>query len=99
MTQVSGRSWFIAAVILDLVLLAFGTYMAKSAADIAIRTGGDTAPVAIAILFAALPVFCLLAPFAARRADRRNRPPAQQVALFAAPWVYALFLVVFLFNS
>jgi membrane protein implicated in regulation of membrane protease activity len=95
----TGRGWFIAGLILDVALLAFGSYMAKSAAEIAIRTGGDTAPVAIAILFAALPGLCLAAPFAARRARRRNRPPAQLVALFAAPWVYALFLVVFLFNS
>ena len=93
------RGWFVAGLILDVMLLAFGVYMAKSAADIAIRTGGETAPVAIAVLFAALPVFCLVAPFAARRAQRRNRPRAQMVGLFAAPWVYALFLVVFLFNS
>lgn len=91
--------WYLAAFGLDLLLLAFGIYMAKSAAEIAIRTGGDTVPVAIAILFGVLPVFCLVAPFAARRAWRRNRPRAQLVALFAAPWVYALFLVVFLFNS
>lgn len=95
----TGRAWFIAGLILDMALLAVGIYMAKSAADIAIRTGGDTAPVAIAILFAALPGLCLAAPLAAGRALRRNRPRAQLVALFAAPWVYALFLVVFLFNS
>lgn len=94
-----GRGWFVAALVLDISLLAFGVYMASSAAEIAIRTGGQTAPVAIAVLFAALPVFCLAAPFAAGRARRRNRPRAQLVALFAAPWVYALFLVVFLFNS
>lgn len=93
------RGWLATALILDLVLLAFGVYMAKSAADIAIRTGGDTAPLAIAVLFTALPVFCLVAPFAARRAARRNRPQTRLVALFAAPWVYAFFLVVFLFNS
>lgn len=93
------RGWFVAALILDILLLAFGIYMAASAADIAIRTGGEAAPVAIAVLFAVLPVFCLAAPLAARRAGRRNRARGQQVALFAAPWVYALFLVVFLFNS
>ncbi len=93
------RGGFLAAIGLDLVLLAFGIYMAESAVEIAIRTGGDTAPVAIAVLFAALPAFCLAAPFAARRAAGRKRPRAQVVGLFAAPWVYALFLVVFLFNS
>jgi hypothetical protein len=93
------RGWLFAALILDIVLLAFGVYMAKSAAEIAIRTGGGAAPVAIAILFAALPAFCVAAPFAARRARRRNRPQAQLIGVFAAPWVYALFLVVFLLNS
>jgi TRAP-type C4-dicarboxylate transport system permease small subunit len=91
--------WFAAGLILDVVLLAFGIYMAASAAEIAIRTGGGTAAVAIAVLFAALPAFCLVAPFAALRAAWRNRPRAQVVGLFAAPWAYALFLVVFLFNS
>lgn len=95
----TGRGWFVAGLILDMVLLAFGIYMAKSAAEIAIRSGGDTAPVSIAVLFAALPGLCLAAPFAARRAWSRNRPRSQLVALFAAPWVYALFLVIFLFNS
>lgn len=93
------RGWFFAAFVLDIVLLAFGVYMAKSAADIAARTGGDTVPVAIAILFSVLPLFCLVAPLAAYRAQRRNRPRAQLVGLFVAPWVYALFLIVFLFNS
>lgn len=91
--------WVVACLILDIVLLAVGIYMAKSAVEIAIRTGGDTAPLAIAILFSALPAFCLAAPFAARRARKRNRSRAQQVAMFAAPWVYALFLAVFLLNS
>lgn len=93
------RGGFVAAVILDLVLLAFGIYMAESAGEIAIRTGGETSAVAIAVLFAALPALCVVAPVAARRARRRNRPRAQLVALFAAPWVYAVFLVIFLFNS
>jgi hypothetical protein len=93
------RAWFWAAMCLDVVLLAFGVYMAESAAQIAIRTDGAFAPLAISILFAALPVFCLTAPYAAFRADQQKRSSRQIVAVFAAPWVYALFLVIFLFNS
>lgn len=95
----NGRAWFAIGISLDIVLLAIGTYMAISAADIAIRTQGDTGPTAIAILFGALPLLCFAAPVAAWRARRRKRLQAQIIALFAAPWVYALFLVVFLFNS
>ncbi len=93
------RAWFWGAVSLDLLLLAFGVYMAVPAAQIAIGTAGAFAPLAIAILFGALPVFCISAPYAAFRADQRKRSRQQIVALFAAPWVYALFLVIFLFNS
>ncbi len=93
------RAWFWGAVFLDLLLLAFGLYMAESAAQIAIGTDGAFAPLAIAILFGILPAFCILAPYAAFRADRRKKSRAEVVALFAAPWVYALFLVIFLFDS
>ncbi len=93
------RGWFWAATCADIFLLAFGIYMAVAAAEIAARTSGAPLPVAITLVFAALPVFCLAAPFAAWRAQRRRGRPGQVIALFAAPWVYALFLMVFLFNS
>jgi hypothetical protein len=92
-------NWFWGAILLDLVLLAFGLYMAVSAAQIAIRTDGAFPALAIALLFAVLPVFCIVTPFAAWRAMTRKRSRAQIVVLFAAPWVYALFLVMFLFIS
>lgn len=91
--------WFWGAILLDLVLLAFAVYMAISAAQIAIRTNGSFPALPIALLFGVLPVFCIVTPFAAWRAARRRRSRAQIVGLFAAPWVYALFLVIFLFNS
>ena len=91
--------WFWGAILLDLVLLAFGAYMAISAAQIAIRTNGSFPALPIALLFGVLPVFCIVTPLAAWRALRRRRSRAQVVGLVAAPWVYALFLVIFLFNS
>jgi hypothetical protein len=94
-----GRAWFWAATGLDVLLLAFGIYMAISAAAIAVRTSGAFFPVVITIVFAALPVFCVLAPLAAWRAQKRRRRRGQIIGLFAAPWVYGLFLVIFLFNS
>ena len=92
-------NWFWGAILLDLVLLAFGAYMAISAAQIAIRTEGSFPAFPIALLFGVLPVFCIITPFAAWRAMARKRAGAQIIGLFAAPWVYALFLVMFLFYS
>lgn len=95
----NGRVWFQLAVVLDIGLLLLGLYMAVSAAEIAIRTGGDAVPVIVTLVFGVLPVFCVVAPFASLRARRRNRSGAHVVFPFAACWAYALFLLVFLFNS
>jgi hypothetical protein len=92
-------NWFWGAILLDLVLLAFAAYMAISAAQIAIRTDGSFPALPIALLFGVLPVFCIVTPFAGWRAMARRRGRAQIIGLFAAPWVYALFLVMFLFYS
>jgi hypothetical protein len=94
-----GRGWLWAATCADILLLVFGLYMAISAADIAVFASGDFFAVAITVLFAALPVFCVVAPLAAWRAQKRKRKRGQVIGLFAAPWVYALFLIIFLFTS
>ena len=86
---------------LDILLLLPALYMAESAAEIAARVSGSIAAVGVAVLFAALPVFCIVAPFAANRALKRNRRRTRShlVGILAAPWIYALFLVVFLFSA
>ena len=93
------RVWWWAGAILDLMLLIPASYMAVAAIDIGGRSEGSPFAIAVAILFFVLPVFCLLAPLAAWRARRRARPAMQIAAFFAAPWVYAIFLVVFLFSA
>ena len=93
------RVWWWVGIILDLILLLPASYMAIGAADIAARSEGSPTAVGVATLFFALPVFCLLAPWAAWRARMRARPSIQIAALLAAPWVYAVFLVVFLFSA
>jgi hypothetical protein len=94
----SPRAWWWVGLVLDLILLAPASYMAMGAVDIAIRSEGSPGAVAVASLFSALPVFCVLTPWAAWRARVRSRPAAQIVVLFATPWVYAIFLVIFLFG-
>ena len=94
-----GRAWLWAATAADLVLLIVAFYMAISAAMIAQQADGALFAVAVAVLFFALPVFCILAPLSAFRAAKRNRSTLQVASLFAAPWIYAVFLVVFLFTA
>ena len=91
--------WVWLATCADTVLLLLAFYMAISAAMIAEQAGGDFYPVAVASLFFALPVLCILAVLSAWRASQRRRPPVQVVLLFAAPWFFAAFLVIFLFYS
>ena len=90
--------WLWAATAADAVLLAFGFYMAISAVMIAEERGGIFA-ISVAALFFVLPVFCILAPLSAFRAARRKGRALQIITLFAAPWVYAVFLVIFLFSA
>jgi hypothetical protein len=92
------RIWWVGAV-LDVILLLPALYMALGAVDIAVRSEGSPAAVGVATLFTALPIFCILAPFAAWRASNRARPAIQIVVLLAAPWVYGVFLVAFLFST
>jgi uncharacterized membrane protein YhaH (DUF805 family) len=93
--RASRTLWWLGAG-LDLVLLLPALYMANASVDVARQTGGAPAAVLVAVLFFVLPVLCLLSVFAAWRARRLERRPAQILLLFATPWVYAGFLVAFL---
>ena len=93
------RAWWWVGAALDLFLLLPAFYMAIAAIDVARQSDGAPFAVAIATLFFMLPVFCILAPLAAWRARSFGRGSAQIAALFAAPWLYAAFLVVFLLNG
>ncbi|MEA2824336.1 MAG: hypothetical protein QOF03_818 [Alphaproteobacteria bacterium] len=95
----SARGWWWVGLVIDLILLLPAFYMAMGAADIAIRSEGSPTAVGVATLFFALPVFCILAPLAAWRAHMRARSARQIIVLFATPWVYAGFLVIFLFSG
>ena len=95
----SPRIWWWVGLVLDLILLLPASYMAMGAIEIAMRSEGSPTAVAVASLFSALPIFCVLAPWAAWRARARSRPAGQIMVLFATPWVYAIFLVIFLFGG
>jgi hypothetical protein len=90
------RVWLWVGFALDLLLLLPGFYMAISAVDIVSRSDRSPYAIGVALLFLALPVLSILAPLSAWRAARRGRPGARIAAMFASPWIYAVFLVVFL---
>jgi hypothetical protein len=96
---VNVHAWFWAAIAADAVLLAFAFYMAISAAMIVNESGGGVYTVAVAVLFFALPVLCILAALSSWRAMQRRRRPGQIAVLLVAPWIYAAFLVFFLIYS
>ena len=89
------RKWWIGS-ILDLLLLVPALYMAAAATDLARRNSDSLFALAVAVLFLVLPLFCIAAPLAARRALRRGHATVHAATLFAAPWIYAIFLVIFL---
>ena len=93
------RIWWWVGFFLDFILLFPGSYMAMGAFDIAMRNEGSPTAIAVASLFSALPIFCVLSPWAARRALMRARSMRQIAVLLATPWVYAVFLMVFLFSG
>jgi len=91
--------WWWVGGILDLLLLLPAGYMAAEAVDVARQNSDSLFAVAVAALFFALPVFCIAAPLAAWRAHRRGRATFHLATLLAAPWIYAVFLLFFLFTA
>jgi hypothetical protein len=90
------RLWLWVGSALDLLLLVAGFYMAISAVEIVSRSDRSPYAIGVAVLFVALPVLCILAPLSAWHAAKRGRTGRRIATLFAAPWIYAAFLVVFL---
>ena len=91
------RTWLWILIAVDVVLLFPGFYMASQAVGIASETEASAEAVGIAVLFMALPVFCLAAPYAAWRSQSVRRDHANAFAVAAAPILYAAFLTLFLF--
>lgn len=91
--------WLWVGTVIDALLFLPAAYMAVGALDIYQHSEGSPQIMGVLMLFFALPVFCIAAPFAAWRGQRRGRPLGTLVGLLVAPIVYAAFLVVFLFQG
>ena len=93
------RFWLWVGTAIDLAVFVPATYMAVATLNLYQQSDESAEIAAVVFLFFALPVFCIAAPLAAWRAQRRGRSHAHLVALFAAPLVYAAFLVIFLMQG
>jgi len=90
------RLWLWMLIAVDVVLLFPGFYMASQAVGIARVDQASAEAMGVAVLFMALPVFCLAAPYAAWRALSVRRDNANALALAAMPILYAAFLTLFI---
>jgi len=90
------RVWLWMGTGADLILLAASIYMAISAVEVVSRSERSPLEIGIAGVFLVLPVLCITALVAGWRAHLSGRSSRRVVALFAAPWLYAAFLIVFI---
>jgi hypothetical protein len=89
------RHWLWAGTVLNAMILLPAAFMAFSAIGFAL-TYSQAMASAIALLFVALPIFCVVAPFAAWRLHRKRPRDLNAGFTVTAPLVYAAFLTVFL---
>ena len=93
------RRWLLVGTVLDLLLFLPGALMAFNAVTLAMTYPDSGFLIAVAVLFQAWPIFCLLCPFVAWRIHKRRPQDWNTVIMAAAPLVYAAFLVGFLYTS
>ena len=93
------RTWLWLGTVLNAIIFLPAAFMAFSAADLAFAYPDSTAAYAVAFLFVVLPVFCVLAPFAAWRLYGKHSGDRNAVLMAIAPLVYAAFLALFLLAS
>jgi hypothetical protein len=89
------RLWLWLGTVLNAIIVLPAVFMAFSAIGFAFTYPQATASF-VAFLFAALPVFCVVASFAAWRLHRKRPRDLNAAFTVAAPIVYAAFLVVLL---
>jgi hypothetical protein len=89
------RPWLWLGTGLNAILLLPAAFMAFSAVGFALAYGGGTATM-VALLFLALPIFCVLAPYRAWRLHQKRRRDLNAAFMMAAPLVYAAFIAAFL---
>jgi len=84
--------------VLNLILFPPAAYLAVEELKLVAQSDRSPSVMGLTVLFVALPIFCLVCPWAAWRASKRGRPLSTVIGLFAAPWVDAIFIVVLLLS-
>jgi hypothetical protein len=92
-------TWLRVATVLDAMVFLPGAVMAFNAVNLALAYSESVFVGAIALLFIALPVFCVLAPMAAWRLHKKRSEDMNAAVMVAAPLVYAGFLLLFLLAN
>jgi hypothetical protein len=93
------RTWLWLGTALNAIIFLPASFMAYNAVAFATANTDSGAVMAVALLFLALPIFCLLAPFAAWRIHGKRYEDRNAALMMGAPLVYAAFLVMFLLNN
>jgi hypothetical protein len=86
------RLWLWLGTALNAIILLPAAFMAFSAIGFAFTSPEGMAS-GIAFLFAALPIFCVVAPFAAWRLHRKHPRDLNAAFMVTAPLIYAAFLI------
>jgi hypothetical protein len=89
------RLWLWLGTALNAIILLPAAFMAFSAIGFAFTYSQGTASF-VAFLFAVLPIFCVVAPFAAWRLHRKRPRDLNAAFMMAAPLIYATFLAALL---
>jgi len=92
------RTWLWLGTVLNAIIVLPAALMAYNAVALAMDNNGGVV-VAVAFLFVALPIFCVLAPYSAWRIHGKRPEDRNAAIMMAAPLVYAVFLVLFLLNN
>jgi hypothetical protein len=93
------RTWVLFGTVLDLLVFVPAAMMAFNAVTLAMTYPNSGFVLTVAVLFQALPAFCLLCPFAAWRIYSKRPEDLNAVFMVGAPLVYAAFLVAFLLAN
>jgi hypothetical protein len=89
------RAWLWVGTVLNAIIVLPAALMAYNAVALAMGNNGGVV-VAVALLFVALPIFCVLAPYSAWRIHDKRSEDGNAALMMAAPLVYGAFLVLFL---
>jgi hypothetical protein len=92
------RTWLWLGTVLSALIVVPAALMAYNAVALAMENNSGVV-VAVAVLFLVLPIFSVLAPYAAWRIHGKRTEDRNAALMMAAPLVYAVFLILFLLAN